>query len=102
MKHVNKKKSYKGETARSGRLRGGEHLRDLKNKNPKSALYKHKEAEHKNEHMDIKMSISKGFKDALTRQTNEGVRIFRENKPTLMNSKSEMNHPKIPRILVDI
>ena len=52
--------------------------------------------------MDIKMSISKGFKDALTRQTNEGVTIFRENKPTLMNSKSEMNHPKIPRILVDI
>ena len=33
------------------------------------------------------------FKDALTRQSNEAVRINRRENKTLLNSKCEMNHP---------
>ena len=41
-------KVYEGETGRSARIRGGEHLRDLEKKREKSALYKHV----KNFHID--------------------------------------------------
>ena len=37
---------YEGETACLARIRGAEHLRDLNNKNRKSALFKNKENNH--------------------------------------------------------
>ena len=63
-------KVYEGETGRSARLRGAEHLKQLEKKSDKSVLFKHKMAAHKNGH----------FKDALTRQGNEAVRI--SSRPT--------------------
>ena len=47
------------------------------------------------------MQITKKFKDPLTRQANEGVRINNRNKIELLNSKTEFNHPPIPRITVE-
>ena len=92
---------YEGETSRSARIRGGEHVRDFEKKRSSSVLYKHKEIEHKDEMMKIKMQITKKFKDPLTRQANEGVRINNRNKNELLNSKTEFNHPPIPRITVE-
>ena len=92
---------YEGETSRSARTRGLEHLRDLNNKKSGSALHKHKEIEHKGETMSIKMSITNKFKDPLTRQANEAVRINNRNRNELLNSKTEFNHPPIPRITVE-
>ena len=86
---------YEGETSRSARIRGGEHVRDFEKKRSSSVLYKHKEIEHKDEMMKIKMQITKKFKDPLTRQANEGVRINNRNKNELLNSKTEFNHPPI-------
>ena len=60
---------------RSARTRGLEHLDDFKKKKSKSVLYKHQVTDHKNEAVKFRMEITSKFKDALTRQANEAVRI---------------------------
>ena len=47
------------------------------------------------------MEITKKFKDPLTRQANEAVRINNRGKSELLNSKSEFNHPPTVRISVE-
>ena len=56
---------YEGETGRSARIRGAEHLKELEKKKEKSVLYKHKLTSHKNENVKFKMEITRKFKDAL-------------------------------------
>ena len=65
-------------------------------------LYKHKVLEHPEEdNIHFKMEITGLFKDALTRQANEAVRIKNCEKSEILNSKSQFNHPPITRIVVD-
>ena len=65
-------------------------------------LYKHKILEHlEEENIEFKMEITGLFKDALTRQANEAVRIKNCGKSEILNSKSQFNHPPITRIVVD-
>ena len=47
------------------------------------------------------MEITKTFKDALTRQANEAVRIFGRPGHEILNSKSEFNHPPLSRVVVE-
>ena len=61
-------------------IRGAEHLVDLKSKRSNSELLKQKLNEHQEEEMKIKMKITQKFKDPLTRQANEAVRISMTNK----------------------
>ena len=63
-------KIYEGDNLRSARIRGAEHLRDLKNENLRSSLFKHKQSDHINEETNFKMQITKRFKDPLSRQAN--------------------------------
>ena len=95
-KEQNKTMVYEGETSRSARLRGFEHVSAYKNKQLNSVLYKHKLAEHA-DHEDVKfsMEITGVFKDPLTRQADEAVWIHSRKNTELMNSKSEFNHPPI-------
>ena len=86
-------KVYEGETSRSARLRGAEHLKQLEQKSEKSVLFKHKMAAHQHEQVIFRMDITGKFKDALTRQANESVRISSRPSHELLNSKSEFNHP---------
>ena len=97
----NKTKVYEGETARSARLRGIEHVKQLEGKKKDSVLYKHKLTEHRNEEVNFKMEITGTFKDALSRQAEEAVRIQARNPSESMNSKSQFNHPPIARIVVE-
>ena len=94
-------KVYEGETARSARVRGTEHIKALKSKNKGSVLYKHQLKEHVNEDPKFKMEISNKFKDALSRQANEAVRINSRSNSELLNSKCEFNHPPVARIIVE-
>ena len=87
-KEMDRVKVYEGETGRSARIRGGEHLRDLDNKREKSALYKHVKNFHNDEEVKFRMEITKKFKDALTRQADEAVRIFTQPGQHLLNSNS--------------
>ena len=66
-------KLYKGETGRSARTRGAEHLKELEKKKEKSVLFKHKMTDHKKEDVKFKMEITNKYHDALTRQANEAV-----------------------------
>ena len=64
-------------------------------------IYKHKISDHKDEEMIMKMVIKKTFKDALSRQSNEAVRIDSRPNRTLLNRKIEMNHSPLARITVE-
>ena len=94
-------KVYEGETGRSARIRGAEHLDDFLKKREKSVLLKHKMTDHQNENVQFKMEITNKFKDALTRQANEAVRIYSHPSHESLNSKSEFNHPPLNRVVVD-
>ena len=98
-----KSRVYEGESSRSARIRGAEHLADFEKMRPKSVLWKHKLTEHPDEEMKFKMKITKKYQDPLSRQANEAVRIsFRNQKAgELLNSKSEFNHPPISRVMVE-
>ena len=94
-------KVYEGETGRSAIVRGAEHLKDLEKKKQKSVLFKHQMTDHKNEEVKFQMKITNKFKDALTRQANEAVRISSVPQASSLNSKSEFNHPPLARVVVE-
>ena len=56
---------YEGESGRSARVRGQEHLRDLEKERPKSVLFKHVKNAHQNEEVKFQMEITQKFRDAL-------------------------------------
>ena len=64
-------------------------------------MFKHKEIDHKNEEIEFSMKITNTFKEPLSRQANEAVRIKNRGQKETLNSKSEFNHPPIARITVD-
>ena len=77
----------------------------LRNKNEENAFYKHWRNFHETpleadsrrlENFEIR--VEKSFKDPMTRQINEMVRI-KKFQGTLLNSKSEWNAPPIVRII---
>lgn len=95
-----KVKVYEGETSRSARLRGKEHLDGYRRQHVDNVFYKHKMTEHENEDANFSMEITGRFRDALTRQADEAVRIHGRNDGELLNSKSEFNHPPIARVVI--
>ena len=94
-------KVYEGKSARSTRIRATEHMREFKNKKETSALFKHKQTEHEAEDMKFSMEITRKFKDPLSRQANEAVRISSRATNELLNSKNEFNHPPIARTTLE-
>ena len=80
---------------------GADYLSQLERKSDKSVLFKHKMAAHQNEDVKFKMEITGQFKDALTRQANEAIRISNTPNHQLLNSKSEFNHPPTARVIVE-
>ena len=77
--------SYKGETCRTGYIRGQEHLKQLESKSEKSVMWKHIVEEHKadQDKTEFSMKISGIFKDPMTRQLDEACRIQRKKKPNI-------------------
>ena len=63
--------------------------KDIEGKKPKSVLFKHKMTDHRNENVKFQMTNTNKFKDALTRQANEAVRICSVLDKNSRNSKSE-------------
>ena len=58
-------------------------------------------SQHEEEDVKFQMEVTQKFKDALTRQANEAVRIFSRPDHELLNSKSEFNHPPLARVVVE-
>ena len=94
--------SYEGETCRNGYIRGQEHLKQLENKSDKSALYKHIRENHENDQeVEFSMKIKGIFKNAMTRQIDEALRIQRKDPKLLLNSKKEYYGPVIQRKILE-
>ena len=69
-------------------------------KDPRSVLYKHvKSDNHKEEEIEVNfnMKILKNFRNPLSRQIDEGLRIKNKKLETLMNSKAEFHGSSIRR-----
>ena len=100
-KSNNKIMAYEGESSRSIRIRSIEHIRAFNAKNSQSVLYKHKMLEHINEDVEYGLEITGIYRDALTRQANESVRIYNRKESESLNSKSEFNHPPTARVMIE-
>ena len=81
--------------------RGIEHIREILSEKAKNPMVKHQELKHPGKKVTFEFGITKKFKDPLTRQAEEGLRISKHStSKTILNSKSEFNHPPIGRIKI--
>ena len=97
----NKVKVYEGETSRSIRVRSLEHIKAFEAQKSHSMMYKHQMLDHKDEKAEFDLEITGIFKDALSRQANESVRIYSHQGSEILNSKSEFHHPPTARVVVE-
>ena len=97
-------KSYEGETCRNVHTRVKEHQQQLKNKSDKSVMLKHIQEDHKDEQESINfgVKITGIFKDPMTRQLDEAIRIQRKDPKLLLNSKKEFHGSAIPRKVLEL
>ena len=86
---------YHGETSRTMFCRGEEHLKALNSRAKESVLWAHCESHHDGEIIPFTMKATGSFKDPLTRQINEAVRIYHAKNP--MNRKGEWRKTAVPR-----
>ena len=93
---------YVGESSRTGFLRGGEHLDDLRNKREKSPLWKHCEEHHQGAEVNFSMKVGNSHRTPLTRQIQESVKIENSKAAILLNSKSEYHGSRIPRVVIEV
>ena len=92
---------YVGESSRSSRERGGEHLNDFSKKNEESHMLKHLEVVHPGQETpNFEFRVKASFKSALVRQVTEAVLIRRAGESTL-NSKGVFNRCSLPRLMVE-
>ena len=93
---------YVGETSRNAYLRGVEHIDKYRRNDHKSPLWKHVQTHHQSR-LDVSftMKVVNQFRDPLTRQVNEGVRINRSTAEVVLNSKSEWHGPATARLRID-
>ena len=82
--------TYVGETGQNVYTRGLSHMANYRRKHPDSPLWKHAQMGHGGaEALSFSMKVVKTFKDPLTRQINEAVRISNCSATTQLNSKTE-------------
>jgi hypothetical protein len=92
---------YYGETSRSFQERMSEHLSDAEKFHPKSHITKHWMTEHREEQQIplFAFSIVQKYKDCLSRQIGEAVKIF-HTRDNILNSKCEYLSNCITRLTV--
>jgi len=61
-------------------------------------MVKHNSKMHPNAKPLFDVKILAAFKDPLSRQAEEGVRIYSANPKKIMNTKTEFHHPSLKRI----
>ena len=95
---------YEGETGRPLLNRGVEHVKDILGGKQASPLVKHILNEHPDKpskSVKFEFEVLQKFRDPLTRQAEEGVRISHPPPDgKIINSKAEFNHPKLARITI--
>ena len=92
---------YTGQTHHNGYTRGERHMQEYKQKHAKSALWKHCANVHNGDQRAFTMSIvDRCRNDPTKRQILESVRMQRIPEEIQMNSRSEWNTTRIPRIRI--
>ena len=93
---------YHGETSRTFLTRSNEHMTGYASRRKDNPLWKHQTNFHPGLQPTYNMRTLKFFKDPLTRQINEGVRInnTRSTPGFLMNSKSEFRQGEVARVAI--
>ena len=91
-----------GETSKSGYQRGLGHLARYHGRHEDSPLWKHAISHHGGS-LDVgySMNVVRTFREPLTRQVNEAVRMNRCEADVCLNSKSEWHSPVIVRLAID-
>ena len=95
------KSVYVGETARNLYTRGGEHISKYEGGKESSFILKHQTEKHEGSTAVYFSRMTGYFKDCLSRQVAEGVKIRRCDYH-LMNTKSEWHQPPIWRVQSEI
>ena len=91
---------YVGETSRSIYERSKEHWGDWRDGKEDSHILKHWLTEHNGEGKpDFRFKVIRIFKDCLSRQVAESVRI--QERGEVLNSKTVYSRCKIPRLTID-
>ena len=77
-------------------------LAAIRRKQPSSALVQHILTDHagEEEEPEFMFQVRQRFEDALTRQSDEGVRIETSDEDSLMNTKQEWVPPALGRIRI--
>ena len=92
-------KKYKGQTGRSAYERIGEEVRDWRNKDEKSPLWRHSEVYHGGEDFDLEVKITdKSFGKPSRRMITESVMIEQVKENDAMNSKKEWTYVKLNKV----
>ena len=92
---------YNGQTSQNAYSRGGQHIDDYKNRKDDSPLWKHCVNVHNGELQTFEMSVvDRCRNDPTKRQILEAVRLQRASNETTMNSRSEWNTARVPRIQI--
>ena len=92
---------YVGETSRSLYERTKEHIRDGQNRAEDSHIAKHWEQVHGGEEMpEFRFRIVRSFKDSLSRQVAESIRIDLRGEQVL-NSRTVYSRNRLPRLEVE-
>ena len=101
-KFKHQKGVYVGETSRSIFERASEHRRDAEGHTEDSHMYKHWQVSHSElqEAPRFRIKVVGSFKDALSRQLSEAVRIELRGEGVI-NSKAEYSRSRIPRLKID-
>ena len=77
-------------------------MANYQGKHPDSPLWKHAQMVHGgNTSVSYSMKVVKCFKDPLSRQINEAVRIDNCNATTQLNSKTEWHGPATVRLVAE-
>ena len=94
---------YHGESSRTFYTRTKEHMAGYTSKRKENPILKHQTNFHPGQEPNYIMKALKFYKDPLTRQINEGVRInnTRSTPGYLMNSKSEFRQGEVARVTID-
>ena len=74
-------------------------MKSLEQRKKESVLWEHCEVVHEGRDVGFKMKAAGYYKEPLTRQVNEAVRIF--NGPNTMNRKNEWRKTAVPRAIFE-
>ena len=93
---------YVGESSRTLYERTGEHWKDVRSNSDKSHMIRHQQLVHQGAAPNFVMRAVKFYRTALSRQIGEAVRIMRRGgEGMVLNSKSEFDRCRIPRLQVE-